>query len=59
MDRISPVFLALAFVFFSLISLLSANPTWDSNSSPLAEGGTRVSDIGLRVNLSTLSQLVP
>jgi hypothetical protein len=49
MNRISPVFLALAFVFFSLISLLSANPTWDSNSLPLNEGGTRISDIGLRV----------
>ena len=49
MNRISPVFLALAFVFFSLIALLSANPTWDTNSSPLNEGGARVSDIGLRV----------
>ncbi len=50
MNRISPVFPALAFVFFSLISLLSANPTWNSKSSPLTEGGTRVSDIGLRIN---------
>jgi hypothetical protein len=49
MERISPVILALAFVFFSLISLLSANPTWDSNLSPLADGGIRVSEIGLRI----------
>ena len=50
MNRILPVLLALAFVFFSLISLLSANPTWDSNASPLAEDGVRVSEVGLRVS---------
>lgn len=51
MTRISPALLALAFVFFSLLSLLSAKPTWDSKPSPLVDGGTRVSEVGLRVNL--------
>ncbi|HVO92192.1 MAG TPA: hypothetical protein VMT22_05095 [Terriglobales bacterium] len=49
MTRISPALLALAFVFFSLLSLLSVKPTWDSKPSPLADGGSRVSEIGLRV----------
>lgn len=49
MNRISPALLALTFALFSLMSLLSASPIWENNTAPLADGGTRVSEIGLRV----------
>ena len=49
MKHISSTLVALAFVFFSLISLLSVKQTWESAPSALSDDGPRVSEIGLRV----------
>jgi hypothetical protein len=51
MKSISSTVLALVFVFFMLLSLLSVKPTWDSGPMALSDEGTRVSDIGLRITL--------
>jgi hypothetical protein len=40
--------LALVFVFWSLISLLWANPTWDTSALQLADNPSRISELGLR-----------
>lgn len=49
MKQISSSVLALVFVFFTLLSLLSVNPTRESGPLALSNGGTRVSEVGLRV----------
>ena len=36
--------LALLFAFFSLISLLSVNPTWDTSTSQLGDNPSRMSE---------------
>ena len=41
-------FLALVFVFLSLISLLWADPTWDTPELPLGDNPSRISELGLR-----------
>ena len=51
MNRLLGTLLALAFVFFSLVSLISVNQTWDSRLVPLADTESRVSDLGLRINM--------
>ncbi len=48
MKSISGTIVALVFVFFTLISLLSVNPSWENESSALVNNQTRVSDLGLR-----------
>jgi hypothetical protein len=50
MKGMSGTLLALAFVFFSLFSLVSVNRTWDSALVPLADTETKVSELGLRFN---------
>ena len=41
--------LALLFAFFSLISLLSVNPTWDTSTSQLGDNPSRMSEVRLRI----------
>ena len=48
MKNISGTLLALVFVFFSLISLISVNRSWDNSPSPLGDTPSRVSELGLR-----------
>jgi hypothetical protein len=52
MKSISGTMLALIFIFLSLISLLSVNPTWDDGFSALPDDQARVSEIGLRFALA-------
>jgi len=40
--------LGLVFVFWSLISLLGANPTWDTSELQLGDNPSRISELGLR-----------
>ena len=40
--------LALVFVFWSLISLLWVNPTWDTSELQLGDNPSRISELGLR-----------
>ena len=40
--------LALIFVFFTLMSLLSVNPNWDKTLPPITDDQSRVSELGLR-----------
>jgi hypothetical protein len=47
----SGTLLALAFVVFSLFSLISVNHTWDNQAAPLADTELRVSELGLRFNM--------
>jgi len=49
MKQISSTLLALVFVFFTLLSLLSVNPTWENGPLALSDNGERLSDVGLRV----------
>ena len=51
MKSMSGTIVALFFVFFTLISLLSVNPSWESESSALGNNQTKVSDLGLRFAL--------
>jgi hypothetical protein len=51
MKGLSGTLLALAFVFFSLISLLVISRSWESSLVPLADNERRVSELGLRFNL--------
>ena len=44
----SGTIVALLFVFFTLISLLSVNPSWEKEFSVLTHEQSRVSDLGLR-----------
>ncbi len=48
MKNISSTLLALVFVFFSLISLMSVNRSWDNSPSQLGDAPSRVSELGLR-----------
>jgi len=41
--------LVLVFAFFSLISLLSVNPTWDTSTSQLGDNPSRMSEVRLRI----------
>jgi hypothetical protein len=50
MNQLSATLLALGFVIFTLVSLLSVKPTWDSERLALSDDGPKVSEIGLRVN---------
>jgi hypothetical protein len=43
--------LALVFVFLSLISLLRANPTWDTSELQLGDNPSRISELGLRTRM--------
>ena len=51
MKGISSTLLALVFVFLSLISLLSVNPTWDTPASQLGDNPSRISEVGLRITM--------
>ena len=51
MKGLSGTLLALAFAFFSLISLMSVNRTWDDSIVQLADTDSRVSELGLRFNM--------
>jgi hypothetical protein len=51
MKGISGTMLGLAFVLYSLFSLVSVNRTWDSRSAPLEDRDTRVSELGLRIDM--------
>ena len=52
MKGLSGTLLALAFAFFSLISLMSVNRTWDDSFVQLADTESRVSELGLRFNMN-------
>lgn len=51
MKELSSTLLALAFVCFSLMSLLSANMDWVSHFTPSASEHGRLSELGLRFNM--------
>jgi hypothetical protein len=49
MKNITAALLAIVFVLYSLIALLSVERNQDSTSSPLVSNQERVSELGLRV----------
>jgi hypothetical protein len=49
MKDITAALLAIVFVLYSLIALLSVERNQDSTSSPLVSNQERVSELGLRV----------
>ena len=49
MKDITVAFLAIVFVLYSLIALLSVDLNQDSTSSPLVSNQERISELGLRV----------
>jgi hypothetical protein len=49
MKNITAALLAIVFVLYSLIALLSVDPNQHSTSSPLVSNQERVSELGLRV----------
>jgi hypothetical protein len=49
MKDITAALLAIVFVLYSLIALLSVERNQDSTSSPLVSNQKRVSELGLRV----------
>ena len=51
MKGLSPTLLALAFVCFSLISLMSISEDWNSFLTRSTPGESRFSDLGLRFDL--------
>jgi hypothetical protein len=51
MKGMSSTLLALAFVFFSLLSLVSVKRTSDSRFVQLGDRESKVSEIGLRFNM--------
>lgn len=51
MKSLSGTLLALAFVVFTLMSLLSVNRTWEDTFLPLGDNESKVSELGLRFNL--------
>ena len=51
MQGLSGTLLALALVFLSLISLLSANRSWEDSFVKLDENESKVSELGLRFNM--------
>lgn len=48
---LSSTLLALAFVCFSLVSLLSANRDWSTRFARLTSQDGRMSELGLRFNM--------
>lgn len=48
MKSISGTLLALGFVFFTLLSLLSLGRYWNHSVLPLAANEQRISELGLR-----------
>ena len=51
MKDLSGTLVALAFAFFSLISLIAVNRTWENFPVQLAGAESRVSELGLRFNM--------
>lgn len=51
MTQLSGTVLALVFVLFTLLSLVTAKPTWEKGPAALADEAPRLSEVGLRVNL--------
>lgn len=51
MKDLSGTLVALAFAFFSLISLIAVNRTWENSPVQLADTESRVSELGLRFNM--------
>jgi hypothetical protein len=51
MKGVSGALLALIFVFFSLLSLISVNPTWEESFVTVIDNQSRVSELGLRFAL--------
>jgi len=49
MKNITAALLAIGFVLYSLIALLSVDLNQDSTSSPLVSNQERISELGLRV----------
>ena len=49
MNDFTVAFLAISFVLYSLIALLSVDLNQDSTSSPLVSNQERISELGLRV----------
>jgi hypothetical protein len=49
MKDITATLLAIGFVLYSLIALLSVERNQDSTSSPLVSNQERISELGLRV----------
>ena len=49
MKDITTAFLAIGFVLYSLIALLSVERNRESTSSPLVSNQERISELGLRV----------
>jgi hypothetical protein len=49
MKNITAALLAIGFVLYSLIALLSVEGDQDSTSSPLVSNQERISELGLRV----------
>ena len=49
MKDITAVLLAIVFVLYSLIALLSVERNKDSTSSPLVSNQEKISELGLRV----------
>jgi hypothetical protein len=49
MKDITPALLAIVFVLYSLIALLSVEHNQDSTSLPLVSNQERISELGLRV----------
>ena len=49
MKDFTAALLAIVFVFYSLIALLSVERNQDSTSSPLASNQEKISELGLRV----------
>jgi len=49
MKDFTAAFLAIVFVLYSLIALLSVDLNQDSTSSPLVSNQERISELGLRV----------
>lgn len=50
MKGLSGTLLALAFVVFTLVSLLSINRSWEDAFLPLGDNESKVSELGLRFN---------
>jgi hypothetical protein len=51
MKNITAALLAIVFVLYSLIALLSVERNQESTSSPLVSNQERISELGLRVTL--------
>lgn len=51
MKDLSGTLLALVFVFFSLLSLMSVNRSWDNSLVHLDDTESKVSELGLRFSM--------